>query len=55
MRCDFADNKRRCDREGSSNEVSQAEGAKIQASPSASSSAKAEARDQTDWQQWISR
>jgi hypothetical protein len=54
MRCDFADDKKRCDREGSSNEVSQAEGAKIQASPSPSLSAEAEARDKTDWQQWIS-
>jgi hypothetical protein len=53
MRCDFADDKKRCDREGASNEVSQAEGTKIQASPSPS--AEAEARDETDWQQWISR
>jgi hypothetical protein len=53
MRCGFADDKERCDREGSSNEVSQAEGAKIQASPSPSLSS--EARDETDWQQWISR
>jgi hypothetical protein len=55
MRSDFADDKERCDREGSSNEVSQAEGAKIQASPSPSSSLSSEARDETDWQQWISR
>jgi hypothetical protein len=47
MRCDFADDKKRRDREGSSNEVSQAEGAKIQAS--ASSSLSSEARDETDW------
>jgi hypothetical protein len=53
MRCDFADDKKRRDREGESNEVSQAEGTKIQASPSPSLSA--EARDKTDWQQWISR
>jgi len=46
MRCDFADDKKRCDWEGASNEVSQA-------SPSPSLSA--EAREETDWQQWISR
>jgi hypothetical protein len=55
MRCDFADDKERCDREGSSNEVSQAEGAKIQANGRSSPSLSAEARDETDWQQWISR
>jgi hypothetical protein len=55
MRCDFADDKKRRDREGSSNEVSQAEGTKIQAKGSASPSAKAEASGETDWQQWISR
>jgi hypothetical protein len=54
MRCDFADDKKRCDWEGASNEVSQAEGTKIQAKGRASPSAKAEARDETDWQQWIS-
>jgi hypothetical protein len=53
MRCDFADDKKRCDREGSSNEVSQTEGTKIQASPSSSLSA--EASGETDWQKWISR
>jgi hypothetical protein len=55
MRCGFADNKKRCDREGSSNEVSQTEGTKIQAKGRASPSLSAEARDETDWQQWISR
>jgi hypothetical protein len=54
MRCDFADDKKRCDREGSSNEVSQAEGTEIQAKACAGSSLGAEARDKTDWQQWIS-
>jgi hypothetical protein len=49
MRCDFADDKERCDWEGSSNEVPQAEGAKIQAKGRASSSLGAEARDETDW------
>jgi hypothetical protein len=55
MRCDFADDKRRCDWEGASNEVSQTEGTKIQAIASSSPSLSAEARDETDWQQWISR
>jgi hypothetical protein len=55
MRCDFADDKKRCDWEGSSNEVSQAEGAKIQAKGCPSFSLSSEARGETDWQQWISR
>jgi hypothetical protein len=55
MRCNFADDKRRCDRESSSNEVSQTEGTEIQAKASPSSSLSSEACDETDWQQWISR
>jgi hypothetical protein len=55
MRCDFADDKERCDWESSSNEVSQTEVTKIQAKGRASPSLSAEARDETDWQQWISR
>jgi hypothetical protein len=39
MRCGFADDKERCDWEGASNEVSQAEGTKIQAIASPSLSA----------------
>jgi hypothetical protein len=55
MRCDFADDKRRRDWEGASNEVSQAEEIQAKGIASPSASAKAEARDETDWQQWISR
>jgi hypothetical protein len=55
MRCDFADDKERCDWEGSSNEVPQAEGTKIQAKGRASPSLSSEASGETDWQQWISR